>query len=324
MSAVPLPTEPSGARASGDSGQRTRVLLLAGSGRSGSTVLANVLGSVEGVFCGGEIRYLWERGLRDDRLCGCGRPFGQCPVWHAVLTEAAAGGSPPDVDGLIASARRAGRVRNVPRMLLGRSGERALRRLGEYPGEVARLYPAIAAATGCSLIVDSSKLPAYGWLLDRLPTVDLSVVHLVRDPRAAAYSWQRMKPLADGAASPLMQRHSPAKSAALWDVWNLTASVLWRGSDRYLRLTYEDFVRRPRFWTERILELAGHDADLGPVFVDGRTARVSPSHTVAGNPDRMRSGDVTLRLDDEWVTGMRRMDRAVVSALTAPLRRLAS
>ena len=59
---------------------RTRVLLLAGSGRSGSTVLANILGSVEGVFCGGEIRYLWERGLQDGRLCGCGRAFGQCPV----------------------------------------------------------------------------------------------------------------------------------------------------------------------------------------------------------------------------------------------------
>ena len=56
----------------------------------------------------------------------------------------------------------------------------------------------------------------------------------------------------------------------------------------------------------------------------GRVYPVSPSHTVAGNPDRLRTGDVTLRLDDEWVSGMHRMDRAVVTALTAPLRRLAS
>ena len=33
----------------------TKVLLLAGSGRSGSTVLANVLGSLDGVFCGGAL-----------------------------------------------------------------------------------------------------------------------------------------------------------------------------------------------------------------------------------------------------------------------------
>jgi hypothetical protein len=210
-------------------------------------------------------------------------------------------------------------------MLLGhRSAERLLGRMGAFPGEVARLYPAIAATTGCSLIVDSSKLPTYGWLLDRVPTVDVSVLHLVRDPRAVAYSWQRTKPLADGAASPIMDRQSPAKSAALWNVWNLTASLMWRGSDRYLRLSYEDFVRHPRDWTQRILEFAGHEADLDPVFIDGHTVAMRPSHTVAGNPDRLRSGPVTLRLDDEWTAGMRPTHRALVSALTAPLRHMAA
>lgn len=210
-------------------------------------------------------------------------------------------------------------------MLLGeRSAERDIGRMGAFPSELARLYPAIAATTGCSLIVDSSKLPTYGWLLDRVPTVDVSVLHLVRDPRAVAYSWQRKKPLADGAASPIMQRQSPAKSAALWDVWNLTAALLWRGSDRYLRLSYEDFVRHPRYWTQRILKFAGHDADPNPIFIDGHTVAMRPSHTVAGNPDRLRTGPVRLRLDDEWTTGMRRTDRALVSAMTAPLRHLSS
>lgn len=301
----------------------TNVLLLAGSGRSGSTMLANVLGSVDGVFCGGEIRYLWERGLRDDRLCGCGVPFRQCPVWRAVLAEAALPLDPDHVGRTIALARRAGRVRQVPR-LLGPGGRRLLDHLGRYPAEVASLYPAVATVTGCGLVVDSSKLPAYGWLLDQLPTVRLSIVHLVRDPRAAAYSWQRRKPLADGAASPIMQRQSPAKSAALWDVWNATAIALWRDSGRYLRVGYEDFVRRPRLWTERILALAGHDADLDAVFAGERTVRIRPSHTVAGNPDRLRTGDVALRLDDEWVTKMRRRDRAVVSAITGPLQYLAT
>jgi hypothetical protein len=297
------------------------VLLLAGSGRSGSTMLANVLGSIDGVFCGGEVRYLWERGLRDGRLCGCGEPFGDCPVWRSVLRTAAVEGGPADVERLIGLSRRAGRIRNLPGMVAsGRGGGRILDRLEDYADHVGRLYPAIAAVTGCSLVVDSSKLPAYGWLLERTPTVDLRVVHLVRDPRAAAYSWQRRKPLSDGAASPLMQRQSPLKSAVLWDVWNVTASTFWRGSDRYLRVGYEDFVRRPRHWTERILEMAGHDTDAGSVFVDDRTVRLRTTHTVAGNPDRLRTGDVSLRLDDEWITAMRRRDRALVSALTAPVR----
>jgi len=300
----------------------TDVLLLAGSGRSGSTVLANVLGSIDGVFCGGEIRYLWERGLRDDRLCGCGVPFHQCGVWRTVLEEAAVPLDAEHVGRIIAAARRAGRVRQVPRLLCP-GGQRLLHHLDRYPAEVASLYPAIATVTGCRLVVDSSKLPAYGWLLDQLPTVRLSVVHLVRDPRAAAYSWQRRKPLTDGASSPIMHRQSPAKSAALWDVWNATAVALWRDSGRYLRVGYEDFVRRPRHWTQRILALAGHTADLDAVFVGERTVRIRPSHTVAGNPDRLRTGDVDLRLDNEWSSKMRRRDRAVVAAITGPLQYLA-
>ena len=45
----------------------TVVLYIAGTGRSGSTVLANILGEVEGVFTAGEVRYLWQRGLREGR-----------------------------------------------------------------------------------------------------------------------------------------------------------------------------------------------------------------------------------------------------------------
>ena len=296
-----------------------KVLLLAGSGRSGSTVLANLLGSVEGAFSGGELRYLWERGLRDDRLCGCGLPFRQCDLWRAVIVEAVGGPDGVDVDRLISNSRQGTRIRHLPQMLLGRDGH-VLDRMGDYPVQVARLYQAIVAVTGCSLVVDSSKLPGYGYLLDRLPGIDLRVLHLVRDPRAAAYSWSRAKPLRDGAASATMEQQSPGKSAVLWDVWNSAAALLWAGSPhRYLRLGYEEFVRQPRSSVARILDFAGHDADLDAVFADERTARLAVTHTVAGNPDRLRTGEVSVRLDDEWRTKMRPRDRALVTAMTAPL-----
>ena len=59
----------------------TVVLYIAGTGRSGSTLLASILGEVEGVFAAGEVRYLWQRGLAERRLCGCGVPVRDCPVW---------------------------------------------------------------------------------------------------------------------------------------------------------------------------------------------------------------------------------------------------
>ena len=63
------------------------VLYIAGSGRSGSTLLASVLGSVDGVFNAGELRYVWERGLADGALCACRKPVIECPVWTDVFKE---------------------------------------------------------------------------------------------------------------------------------------------------------------------------------------------------------------------------------------------
>ena len=47
----------------------------AGSGRSGSTLITTVLGQLDGCFAAGELRYLWQRGMVDNRPCGCGAPF---------------------------------------------------------------------------------------------------------------------------------------------------------------------------------------------------------------------------------------------------------
>src|SRR6476469_754930 len=54
------------------------VLFIAGWGRSGSTLLDRMLGQVPGVFSAGELRDIWDRGVREDRLCGCGQPFHEC------------------------------------------------------------------------------------------------------------------------------------------------------------------------------------------------------------------------------------------------------
>ena len=299
-----------------------RVLAIVGAGRSGSTMIGNILGSVDGVFCGGEIRYLWERGLRDNRLCGCGQAFHDCPTWSAILLRAGCDPRSAGVDRLIAGAADGIRMRHVPRLLaeqrwgwpprLGPNG---------YRDQLQRLYHAIPAVTGCSLVVDTSKLPTYTHLVEELGGVDLFVAHLVRDPRATAYSWRRRKPLTDGARSATMQRQSPGRSALLWNVWNVTARELWRDDPHhYRRVDYEEFVLRPRECIDDILRFAGHDGDAGSVFKDQQTVALEVNHTVAGNPDRLQRGDVRLRLDDEWTRKMGRGDRLMVTALTAPVR----
>jgi len=292
-----------------------RVLYIAGSGRSGSTIVDNILGQADGVVCVGEVRFLWERGILADRLCGCGQPFSACPFWQPVMRTVG------DVDAsrMAVLLARGTRARHVPWLVRARRDPSSIaRRLEELPTVLGRLYAAIAEHAGARVIVDSSKLPPYGELLRHVPGVDASYVHLVRDPRATAYSWSRAKPLPERDGG-VMQRQGAAKSAALWTLWNGAAEGLWRGeAERYLRVRYEDVIARPQPEIARMLALVGEPAD-GLPFVSDHEVELRPTHGVAGNPSRFTTGVVALRADTEWRRAMRTRDRAVVNAISWPL-----
>jgi hypothetical protein len=299
------------------------VVYIAGTGRSGSTVLANILGEVDGIFAAGEVRYLWQRGLKEGRLCGCGLPVRECPVWSRVLAEAGELDDPARVDSIVSMLQSTGRIRNLPGVLAGsvfpRLDPAESHALAPARAALGDLYAAIATVTDCKVIVDSSKLPAYANVLAATPGIDLRVVHLIRDPRGAAHSWSSKKTLADGAARSHMEQIGPVKSAVLWDVWNIAGGMLFKGGpDRYLRLRYEDFVADPPAAVRRILAMVGMEGAELP-FVNGHEARTTENHSVAGNPDRLRHGVITLRSDDRWRSAMAPRNRRLVSTLTSPL-----
>jgi hypothetical protein len=71
-----------------DPSSNTRVLYLAGWGHSGSTLAESLLDQVPGLVGVGEIKFLWERGLLQNRRCSCGTPLRSCDFWVQVLKEA--------------------------------------------------------------------------------------------------------------------------------------------------------------------------------------------------------------------------------------------
>jgi len=294
-----------------------KVLYIAGCGRSGSTILDNILGQIDGFVSVGEIRYLWQRGIIDDRLCGCGERFSTCPFWTRVMPRAGSVGS-VEAERVVGLLARGTRARHVPWLLRSRKRPDRLReRLSELPEILSRLYGAVATESGARVIVDSSKLPTYGELLRHVAGVDLRVVHLVRDPRATAYSWSRAKPLPAGDGS-VMQRQTPLKSAALWSTWNAAAEGFWHAGPRSLRIRYEDFIAEPRPVIERIVALVGEPPTELP-FIGPTEVTLGTTHGVAGNPSRFTTGTVPLTLDDAWRDAMRPGDRRLVTAITAPL-----
>lgn len=297
-------------------GKEVTVLYLAGSSRTGSTIVANVLGQLDGYFAVGELWNIWRRGIIESRKCGCGEPVGLCPQWDSILQEAF---------GRRLDLRDAQRLDVLTRQRLQNRSLRAIIAArsrspdaDEYRSVLAALYRAVHDVTGCRVIVDSSKSPLYASLLATLPGVRLHVVHLLRDPRAAAFSATRVRELPDFGDGRSMRQERPHVTARRWTVNHVLCSALLpEAAASFTRLRYEDFMANPAQALGRVVTATGIWAPLP--FTAERTVTLAETHSVSGNPGRFRLGEVTLRLDDEWRHEMRPKDRAVVTALTWPL-----
>lgn len=302
--------------------EEPKVLFIVGKGRSGSTILDTILGEAEGFFSTGELWRRWGERRLAAYPCGCGNELQRCPIWSPVLQRALerlsedAGRPVTDAD-LLRWEMNVTRWFRIPRLLRASPKDHAweeLRWLGRF---ASLLYQGLAREVGARVIIDSSKWPANPGPLGLVPGIRSYVVHLVRDPRAVAYSWQRRRRFSED--GPLMPRFGPVHSALSWVARNVVAEAARRRvAGRSLRLRYEDLMDRPLVATRDILNLLDEGRTVLP-FVDDHTVRLGPNHTVWGNPSRFERGRVELKEDREWVGELDRRSAAVTVGITAPL-----
>ncbi|MGN6611753.1 MAG: sulfotransferase domain-containing protein [Angustibacter sp.] len=301
-------------------GAATRVLYVGGFGRSGSTLLELCLGSLPQVCALGEVVHLWQRGLVEDQLCGCGEPFSTCPFWQQVGDRAFGGWDRLDLPAVLALKESVDRNRFVPALLAPRLRADRDERVQRYVGLYRAIYAAALATSGASVVVDSSKHVSLASCLRWSPELDLRVMHVVRDSRGVAYSWAkqvRRPEITDSVE--YMPTYSAQQSAGLWLAHNAMFEALARRGVRRELVRYEDFSDDPTSTIARVAALAGLPAPVpGPDDRAG-TVHLSANHTVAGNPMRFRQGAVQVRRDDAWRRDMPAARRRLVTALTAPL-----
>jgi hypothetical protein len=295
--------------------RRITILYIGGCGRSGSTLMMRLLAEHTGGAAVGELFHLWRNGYQRDFICGCGVRFSECGFWGAV-TRRVFGDVPVDPERMIELQRRV----HGPQALL------ALRfpilrspsyrgALAEYTEVLDRLYAAIAYVADSNVVIDSSKSPQLARMLELLPNADVHLVHLVRDSRATAWSWGRVRAEPALGDTALMRRFPAWRSALEWTANHAILLFDRRRPPSYTVSRYEDFVQDPGGAIHRAVPWLGSDS------LDRTTGGyvLSTSHSVTGNPNRFESGRVSITLDSEWESAMPSRDRWVVTSISAPL-----
>jgi len=294
-----------------------KVLLIAGPGRSGSTLLDMLLGQIKGFYSTGELRFIWSRGFAQNELCGCRKPFRECEFWTEVIKEAF--GSFEKVDYARMEKLRDAVEHHVSKGLSIKSESEMPASHKEYFDAFLNLYRAIHKISGREFIIDSSKNTAHGFVLANIPQIDLFTAHLIRDSRAVAYSWRREKIRPEVYwEQKFMGQRKILSSAVRWNSLHKLAEKLQQLSKGYAFLRYEDLVNNPK---TSLLQLFN---DLGikqPAldFIDGFHANLSTSHTVSGNPVRFTNKEINIKPDNEWQHAMAKRHKWLVTLITWPL-----
>jgi hypothetical protein len=270
-----------------------KLVYIGGYGRSGSTLLEYLLTtSPEVVACGEVERHLRRFGRH--KTCTCGRRLKECPVWGAF-------------------EHKSGKVTGWSHHQL----TSAL--LTHIAGDYAVMVDSSKTAWG------STSMP---FRLSRGLGDDFLLVHLVRDPRAVA--WSTMRSLLrvgtrrDGrpkVGSTNSQRSSAGRSlltALGWTIANLACEMFgWFYPQRYLRLRYEDLVRAPLLAVGQVLT----DVSIDAPATLAQHAASSNRHQLYGNAMRFQIlSPADLKEDAAWKTAMPKGYRLLVEAFTWPLR----
>jgi hypothetical protein len=277
-----------------------------GLGRSGTTVVGRLVAAATGAVPVDELVMVWRRGFLEDRPCTCGVVFSSCPHWAAVCA------TEPQLLCADVAAQVDAHIRALaPPSVTARSLTSAGRaRIAARTPQVFLEAHAALLAGLCSVserpaVAASSKSPPLVWLLGQVPGVEVRPVHVLRDPRAVAWSWQH--PHTSEAGEAPLPSTSAVRAAGAWMVVNLAADAVGRALGGAPLLRLEDLARDPDTLSSA---LGASDAGSAPLVA---------AHTMAGNPGVRRSAATpVVRLDERW----RREDagsRALVTALTAPL-----
>ncbi len=291
------------------------ILYIGGAGRSGSTLLDIILGNMPGFISLGEVLDFWQHANQDKMRCGCGEMLSDCPIWSEVIKALS------DVQGInfqdaVHLKNQLDRTRTLPiRFFLKQLYKKEQQIYRKY---LADLYGTLAGIVGTRILVDSSKTPTHLFYLSHLADVRIRVLHLVRDPRAVAYSWKKRVKRDFGVKdeNARMDKRVFLNSVIRWMMENRYVHLFGKQAYAYSLMRYEDFTESPFETLKNTLDQLDISHE-GIEFLHSPSLHLNPTHSVGGNPMRFRE-ITTIRRDDAWKREMSILTQAWLGLLSLP------
>lgn len=275
---------------------RLKILYIVGWGHSGSTLLDLVISSSPRVCSVGELIFFdffrdgtGHRSLVSGLRCTCREFFTTCPFWSTVMEETAV--HRPSI--LYDDDRNSARLRWLLLYLLWRLGWLRDPTGRTSLGDDARLLDAVrrVAPSRAEYIFDSSKDFARLIRLLMNDRIEVYPIHLVRDGRAVAFSYNNA-----GRAKYGLKKTGYYKALVLWIAINFVSRLIVRLSGRpWFSVSYDTFCKDPRSTIQLFNQRLGLAISENDFLTHVNHAT---HHGLGGNTMRFRT--IKIHYDESW------------------------
>jgi len=289
---------------SGSSGV-ARIVFIAGSSFSGSTLISLMLGSQPNIVFAGELKDYRRRMQSEVRglgaFCSCGKSRQACPLWSAVQERY---GSEADLNPAPGFSWR--NVALAIKLLAGIGLRRQV--VTAHGSLVKAVYEEVHSQhPDVEYVVDSSKSISSLDAISRMPGVEVSVIHLIRNGTAVAGSYKKR-----GSAG--------LYGMATWSIGNVFMRLYVRRRKlRSIRVDYRSLCIGDESTYRAINAFLGTRLNLGNAVDDIKRTQF---HIVSGNGGVRRSAsDFQGIRYSESPFNANRLERWVANAVVQPLNR---
>lgn len=297
-------------------GRRIRYVCMPGSPFTGSTLLGLLLNEHPQCASMGAATGLIRSVDLSTYACSCGKLFLECEFWNHIAARTRALGHPVNVfetnfwnthlrlshnrviNALIVRSLGWGQLNDLRDTVVGKVA--AVRRaISDTGWNTWSLASAVLERTGKRVFIDTARDHQRPKYLSTHPSLDVKVIHLIRDPRGNAAS---------------IMKHTGVDAAAAarrWTHYNREAARVRRylPKQSWMTLHYEDLCADPTGVLDRISDfLQVERAGLHPGPRD-------PERHVIGNPMRLKALS-EIREDRSWRTQLGSAELDVIARIT--------
>ena len=253
-----------------------------GAGRSGTTMLATLLGEHKEITTLGEMHQFLDH-IIENKECSCGLKLSECEEWRGVLFDVEKKFSNKELQRINEQNSKLEFHSNFLNAL-SKSDK-------EYEKFQVELGAIIERQNENKFYLDSSKYASRALLLNRVWDMDFKVIYVVRDLRGVINSFSKQVQSPKGAYSTIVY----------YLLINFIAEIasIALGKKKVLKIRYEDYVKGYDEELKKIGTFLSLNMDEVIQKLDKEGDFYVP-HIIGGNRLK-KNKKVKLTMDNEWL-----------------------